>query len=71
MASCHPVAVELFSLHLERNLNRGPLGLLCHKENLEYKLKNASDKKLKAPNSGKLYFLAHKLAPVFLVEENS
>lgn len=34
-----------------------------------YNLKSGSIKKLEAPSSGKLYFLAHKPGPVFVAEE--
>lgn len=44
--------------------------MLHHKENLGYKIKCSNNKKLKAPNCGKLCFLAHKPDPVFVAEEN-
>lgn len=43
--------------------------MLHHKENLGYKIKSGSNKKLKAPNCGNLYFLAHKPDPVFVAEK--
>lgn len=43
--------------------------MLHHKENLGYNLKSGSNKKLEAPSSGKLYFLAYKPGLIFVAEE--
>lgn len=71
VASYHLLVIELLFIHPEENLCKGPLDIFCHKEKWKCRLKNAKDKNLEELNSGELYFLAHKLAPAFLLEQYS